>query len=212
MCAVVVPASALGWSIGQDKEYTATSQLLFRDPGFDQKLFGSPVLQASQSPERQAATNVLLVTNRRVAGRTAKARPFGLTGSQIAAKRTVSAEGQADVISISMTDTNPVRAAQLANTYAREFIKVRRDTDRAKVAETQALINRQLAQRTPAQDKSSGDAESLRRQAEQLRVLASLRRSASIVVCATRMKSSTPSAIRALAPCPRAATSTARSR
>lgn len=174
VCAIVVPASALGWSIRQDKEYTATAQLLFRDPGFDQKLFGTPILQPSQSPERQAATNVLLVTNRRVAERTARARPFGLTAAQIGAKRMVSAEGQADVISIAMTDTSATRAAELANTYAREFINVRRDADRAKIAQTQNLIADQLAQRSSDRSRTPADEESLRRQEEQLKVLASL--------------------------------------
>ncbi len=168
LCAVVVPASALGWSLGQDEKYTATSQLLFRDPGFDQRLFGSSVLEASEDPQRQAATNVLLVSNRRVAERTALERGFGLTGTEIADKREVAAEGQADVVSVSMTDRSPVRAAQLANTYAQEFIQFRREADRAKIAETQALVDQQL-------DQAGGDdADSLRRQADRLEVLASL--------------------------------------
>lgn len=173
LCAVVVPASALGWSLGQDKEYKATSQLLFRDPGFDQKLFGTAVLQPSQDPQRQAATNTLLVSNKRVAERTARAAGLGLTGKGIAARLEVSAEGQADVISVSMTDGNPRRAAQLANTYAREFIQVRRDADRAKIRETQALIAQQLARPFSSQA-GTADARSLRRQAAQLKVLASL--------------------------------------
>lgn len=173
LCAVVVPASALGWSLGQDEKYTATSQLLFRDPGFDQRLFGSSVLEASEDPQRQAATNVLLVSNRRVAERTARERGFGLTGNEIATKREVAAEGQADVVSVSMTDRSPLRAAQLANTYAQEFIEFRREADRAKIAETQALIDQQLAG-SSADQTGGDDTDSLRRQAERLEVLASL--------------------------------------
>jgi receptor protein-tyrosine kinase len=173
LCAVVVPASALGWSLGQDKEYTATSQLLFRDPGFDQRLFDSQVLQPSASPERQAATNVLLVSNRRVAERTARALGFGLTGAEIAARREVAAEGQADVISVSMTDSEPMRAAQLANTYASEFIEFRREADRAKITEALTLVDRQLDELSSSETETD-DEEALRRQADQLEVLVAL--------------------------------------
>lgn len=173
LCAVVVPASALGWSLWEAKEYTATSQLLFSDPGFDQQLFGTPMVQPSVNPERQSATNVLLVSNRRVAERTARAGGQGLTAEEIESKLEVTAEGQADVISVSLTDSNPRRAAQLANTYASEFIEFRREADRAKIAEALALADRQLDQ--PSLDGGeTADEEDLRRQADQLRVLASL--------------------------------------
>jgi uncharacterized protein involved in exopolysaccharide biosynthesis len=41
VCITVVPAAALVFSLTQTKEYTASASLLFRDPGLDQKLFGS---------------------------------------------------------------------------------------------------------------------------------------------------------------------------
>jgi receptor protein-tyrosine kinase len=173
LCAVVVPASALGWSLGQDKEYTATSQLLFRDPGFDQRLFDSQVLEPSATPERQAATNILLVSNRQVAARTARARGQGLTADEIADKREVTAEGQADVISVSMMDSEPIRAAQLANTYAEEFIEFRREADRAKITEALALVDRQLDELSSSETETDNE-EALRRQADQLEVLAAL--------------------------------------
>lgn len=172
-CAVLVPATALGWSLGQTKEYTATAQLLFRDPGFDQKLFGSTLAEPSQDPQRQAATNVLLVSNRRVAERTARAYGRGLTSGAVVSKREVTAEGQADVISLSITDASPIQAARLANTYATEFINFRRDADRAKITETQALIARQR-DALPPSALGTPNGQSLRRQAEQLRILASL--------------------------------------
>ena len=40
LCVVLVPAAALAISLLQSKEYTASSSLLFRDPGLDEKLFG----------------------------------------------------------------------------------------------------------------------------------------------------------------------------
>jgi capsular exopolysaccharide synthesis family protein len=172
LCAVFVPAAALGYSLRQDKEYTAAAQLLFRDAGFDEKIFGSSVLEPSVSPERQAATNVLLVSNKRVAERTAKALGRGLTGAAVASRLEVTQEGQADVISVAMTASDPQRAAQLANAYANEFIRFRRDADRNKIAETRDLVDRQLEQLGSRTDNPA--AQDLRRQADQLKVLASL--------------------------------------
>lgn len=171
--AVLVPLSALGWSLAQDEQFTASAQLLFRDPGFDQKLFGSSVLQPSINPERQAATNVLLLSNRRIAERTARADRFGLSATEIASRVQVRVEGQADVISVSMTDTRPVRAAELANVYARQYIQFRREADRAKIREAQSLAERQLQRLSPTA-RNTEDAQALRRQADQLGVLASL--------------------------------------
>src|SRR4051794_18199198 len=71
--AAAVPAIAVAVSLAQEKQYSATASLLFRDPQFDQKLFGSTVLPTSNSPERVAATNVRLVGLEVVAARTSKA-------------------------------------------------------------------------------------------------------------------------------------------
>ena len=41
ICALLVPAAAVAASLAQEKQYSASASLLFRDPGFDQKLFSS---------------------------------------------------------------------------------------------------------------------------------------------------------------------------
>src|SRR5215208_7306718 len=75
ICLIGVPASALALSLLQEKQYTAEASLLFRDPGLDQKLFGSTFLQPSRDPNREAATNVKLVSLDAVAARTARVVP-----------------------------------------------------------------------------------------------------------------------------------------
>src|SRR5918992_748066 len=80
---MVVPAIALGVALLQEKQYTASASLLFRDPALDQKLFGSSVVQESNDPTRDAQTNVELVSLGAVAERTARVVGRGLTGDQI---------------------------------------------------------------------------------------------------------------------------------
>ncbi len=58
---LLVTGLAYGYSQAQQKQYEATASLLFRDPAFDQKLFGSTFFQPSQDPDREALTNTTLV-------------------------------------------------------------------------------------------------------------------------------------------------------
>ncbi len=171
VCALAVPASALIFSLHEEKEYTAKASLLFRDPEFDQKLFSSSFLQQSRDPDREAATNVRLASLDLVSRRTQRLLPK--VDGRIDDKVTVSAEGQSDLVSVAATDNNPKTAAVIANTFARQFIVYRRAADRAKTKEAQQLVRDQLAQ-IPPEDRGGTDARSLRDRSRQLQILASL--------------------------------------
>src|SRR5512144_1079421 len=60
-CTLLTAATALVFSLVQTKQYTADASLLFRDPGFDQRIFGSSNV-AAPDPTREAATNLTLVS------------------------------------------------------------------------------------------------------------------------------------------------------
>ncbi len=170
LCAVLVPASAFGFSQTQEKQYTASASLLFRDPGFDQKVFGSETFEGSSDPAREAATNVELVSLDVVAERTARRLP-GV--ASVDDKVEVAAEGQSDVVAIEATDSSPSRAARIANTFGEQYIAFRREADRAKIVEARELVESRLealgigAQQGP-------QASSLRERLQQLDILASL--------------------------------------
>src|SRR5919112_174689 len=92
LCLVLVPAAALAFSLLQEKQYSASASLLFRDPQLDQKLFGSTVFAPSTDATREAATNVKLVSLDTVAARTAKRLGGGLTASDVQGKVAVNQE------------------------------------------------------------------------------------------------------------------------
>src|SRR5262245_57782324 len=94
-CALLIAGAALTYSLLQTKQYTADASLLFRDPGFDQRLFGSST--AYVDPDRAAATNISLVSLNAVADRAAAALGGRLTPGQISSDVEVQGEGQADV-------------------------------------------------------------------------------------------------------------------
>jgi succinoglycan biosynthesis transport protein ExoP len=171
LCTIGVAGAALAFSFTQEKKYTASAQLLFRDPGFDQKLFGSTLLPPGGDAGRQAATNVRLVSLRVVADRTAQVLGNGMTGSKVAGMVAVASDGQSDVVSIKAEARDPQLAARLANTFARQYIGFRRASDRATIREARALVARQLLQR---RTNNQINAPALRKQIDQLDLLESL--------------------------------------
>src|SRR5687768_9265069 len=83
LLAVLGIAAGLTYSFLSEKEYRAETSLLFRDPGFDQKLFGAPFASSQSDPVREAATNVRLVSLDVVASRAAKELGQGYTTARI---------------------------------------------------------------------------------------------------------------------------------
>lgn len=172
--AVVLASAALAYSLQSEKQYTATAKLLFRDPGFDQKLFGSSILAPSQDPDREAATNVSLVSLDTIASRTARSLSGSpLTQAQIRDKVQVTAEGRSDVVSVMATDAEPSFAATLADTMAKQYIAFRRAADRSKITDAVNLVQRQIDALSPER-RAGADGRSATERIEQLQVLASL--------------------------------------
>jgi capsular exopolysaccharide synthesis family protein len=170
LCAAVAAGAAFLVSESKTKKYTAGATLLFEDPGFDQKLFGSTFLQPAVDQTREAATNLRLVTLRVVAQRTAEKYGRGLTAGQVQQMVNVGEEGDSNLVAISVTDTSPTRAAAVANLFGEQYIEFRRDADQRKIKEAEQLISRQL--RTASTDPR--ETATLRERANQLQILASL--------------------------------------
>jgi tyrosine-protein kinase len=173
LCLIVATGAALAASLAQTKRYSASASLLFRDPGFDRKLFGTDtVIGSSSDPARQAATNVKLVSLHVVADRTA-AQVGGISSDAVASKMSISSDGQSDLVKITATDPSPELAARLANTFAREYIAFRQAADRQSIEQADRLVEGQLARLSPA-ERNSARGRVLADRAEQLQILASL--------------------------------------
>ncbi len=173
LCFVLVTASAFVFSSLQEKQYSATASLLFRDPGFDERVFGAPSFVGTADPAREAATNVHLVSLDVVADQTADALDRPLTGTDVSNAVEVEAEGQSDVVSVTATDTDPRFAATLANTFVEQYILFRRQADRAKVAESRELVEQDLA-RLSLTERTGQEGETLQDQISALKTLEAL--------------------------------------
>jgi polysaccharide biosynthesis transport protein len=167
ICFLGATAAALGLSLSQTKQYSATAALLFRDPQFDQALFGSNFFAPTFDQSREAATNLRLVSLGTVSQRTA--RRLGLPGVAVG----VSAAGQSNVVGITATNPNPRLAATIADTFADEYVRFRRNADRSKITDARRLVELQLKRLSPT-ERNAPRARLLEDRAEQMRILASL--------------------------------------
>ncbi len=166
--AVIVAAVA---SALTPKQYTAGASLLFRDPGLDQKLFGTSAFVQQSTPERRAATNTRLVSLGRVANATADSFGAGLTGTEVRDSIEIVGQGQADMVVVQATRRDPQEAARLANLFAQEYIDFRVAADRQTIKGALDLVQRER-ERLPITARS--ERSSLSRRAQQLQILSTL--------------------------------------
>ena len=171
-CIAIAALAAVLASAMQEKRYTASASLLFRDPGFAENVFGTS-FQPQTDPTREAATNVRLVGLTIIAQKTADSLGQGLTTGDIKDEVEVSADGNSDVVTVSATDPSPANARVIANAFAREFIDFRADADRSKLVSAKNLADRQFAL-LPPEEQLGPRGRALSSAAEKLGVLASL--------------------------------------
>jgi polysaccharide biosynthesis transport protein len=173
LCCVIIGGAVWGLSQLQTKEYSASASLLFRNPGFAEDLFGTTAVAPTPTEaNREAATNKTLVGLEIVGARAARKLP-GLSPKEVSNMVTVSAEGEADVVSVTATSPDPAQAKLVANTVARQFISFRAETDKSKLLQAKQLSERALRRLSPA-ERSGPRGQALSRGAEKLGILASL--------------------------------------
>ena len=156
-CTVVVAGSALAFSLLQTEQYSATSVPLFRSSSFSQQLFGGaagPAPNSSSTSDRDAATNVSLVSLKTVASLTAE-KLGNISSGKVASEVSVATGGQANTASVTATDPNPNRAAEIANAYTQSFVAFRRAADRKRIQQAERLVTAQFERLTPAEAKTN---------------------------------------------------------
>lgn len=172
LCVVIATVAAVGVSLLQEKQYSASASLLFRNPGFAESLFGNSASTPATDPTREAATNEKLVGLEIVAKRTSE-HLDGLTAEEISDMVSVSASGEADIVSVTATSSEPAQAKAVANLFAHQFIAFRAQADKAKLLEAKQLAEEEYSRLTPEQQ-AGPRGEALSSGAEKLGILASL--------------------------------------
>ncbi len=174
LCVVLTGTFAVLASAIQTKQYSTAATLLFRQSNAQSSVFGAnSATVIGQDPTRTAATNVQLVSLGIVSTRTAEAIGGDTTPADVADAISIAGIGQSDLVLVQATDPKPELAQQIANTFAKEFIRFRARADRSQLLTAKALADREF-QGLTAEERNGPRGEQLSRGAERLGILASL--------------------------------------
>jgi len=140
---------AVGLSLRSPKQYSSSAQLLFRDPGFAQALFGNNLFSTgAEEPQRTTQTSVDVVTSLNVGTEAAELLKTKEPVGSLVESVTVTPNANADIATVKATRPNPREAAAVANAFAEGYVIYRRQTDRAKVSQAEELVNQSIATTT----------------------------------------------------------------
>jgi polysaccharide biosynthesis transport protein len=171
LCVVVVAGAAYGFSKRETKKYTATASLAFSYNPLSEQIAG--LQTTSGNLLAQQASNLELVRLGDMASKTATALGHGLTAGAVSRSLAVSGEGESSIVEVSATLTSPVLAADVANTYVRQFVAEQQGSNSRYLKSALAIINGQLAKLSPAQ-RLGEDGLNLQDRAQTLRLLEGL--------------------------------------
>ncbi len=149
---LVSVAASVGLSLRSPKQYSASAELLFREPGFAQALFGTSLFQTgSEEPQRTTQTNIDVVTSLNVAAQAQSLLHTKESVTSLLGSISVSPSSNANIANITATRSNPEEAAAVANAFANAYIAYGRETDRALVGQAEELVSKSLVTATPAE-------------------------------------------------------------
>jgi capsular exopolysaccharide synthesis family protein len=172
LCFVLVAGSAFAFSKQQTKRYTATASLIFDNNQLNQQVAGLAAVN-NNTQQSQESTNVKLVELGDTAERTAALVGGGLTAGQVKDDLKVSAQGESNIVEVAATATSPLVAANIANTYAREFVDGQQSANHKYFSSALALVNKQLAALSP-QQRIGPEGLALQDRAQSLAILAEI--------------------------------------
>lgn len=127
------------------KEYTATSELLFRQSPLSNAVLGTQVLSTSIDPQRDSATNQGLVKSLEVSTAVEKALKLGIDPGKLLDKITVESAENSDIIKITSQDADPKRAARIANGFASGYVNYAQQQDQQRISQGEQLLRARLA-------------------------------------------------------------------
>jgi len=136
----------------------------------DRALLGSDFFQTTYSPERELQTTSELVKSPQVASAVAASIGERLGTKNPLAMLSVNINAKVDILKITITDSNPQLAADVANSFATEFINWRRGVDQEVLHNAQLPLEAQLLGMSPEQQETTKN-KAIRDKLETLKLL-----------------------------------------
>lgn len=142
---VVTFAATLAFSLMQDEVYEAEADLLISESNSSSSAMLDAALSGfSSQPERSLQTQVRMMKLRPVFERTIRSLDLRMHPDALADVTEVTAQGQTNVVSVSVRDGDAKRAALLANTIASEYELWVREFSRARIRAAADEVESQL--------------------------------------------------------------------
>jgi len=135
LAVLLVPAIAVGISMGQKRSYQASAQVLISDAN------------SAANADRVAQTEVNVARVPIVASRALRAAGIsGRSAADLLAHSSVTAKANANVLDFSVSDSDPTVARRLVNAYVRKFTAYRAELNAAPLVKAIADIRSKVAQ------------------------------------------------------------------
>ena len=173
LCVIVGGGSAFALARHARKQYSSTGSVLFQASQLDEKLFGTTYSPVYVDPDRQAQTNLNLVTLPVVAQGASAALGGTPSAPAIAHAITALADGNSTIVNVTAQEPSPALAARVVNAYLNAFVAYRRAAEQSQAYGAADLVQTQLSSLERSSPRSSQVA-SLQQRITSLRVLASL--------------------------------------
>lgn len=164
--------AAVAYSLLTTPQYRATATILLQTTALDRALFGTQIFQISDE-SRALVTAADLITLDQVAQRVKE--ELGSQRSLRSLKHMVTAKPDSTANKIEITAEGPdaAEAADVANSFARQFILYRQQTDRAILAKARSEVEAELESMTD-DEIASTRGQTLSQKVEELSVLESM--------------------------------------
>jgi uncharacterized protein involved in exopolysaccharide biosynthesis len=154
------------------KKYDASANIVTTRSQLASTLFQSGAGQ-SADPERDVNTNLAVISSGTVAGRARQQLRVRTSIRQLLDEVTATTKGNSNVITVTVRDTQPARAAAIANAFATQYVRYQDETTRAQFSDGARSVQQRLRQMAPAQ-RSSAEGAALAQRLQQLQVAASV--------------------------------------
>jgi capsular exopolysaccharide synthesis family protein len=144
---VVTVVAALAVSLVQPHVYEAESSLLISESGSSATAMIDAALSGfSTQPERALQTQVRMFRMRPAFERTVRRLDLRMHPDELAEKVEITPEGQTNVITVTVRDGDPKRAALIADALAEEYALWVRDFSRSRIRAAATQVEEQLAE------------------------------------------------------------------
>ena len=177
-----IPVVAVGLSLLQTPEYTASAEALIRTENVAAVLSGVTDLASGQDPKRRLDTQSRLARTAAVAASAIEVTGVDMSPQEFLGRTSASADPSADILTFSARDSEPDVAVALANAYAGAYTRYRADLDLRPVEDALATVNARLAMLRAAGSTESPVYSTLLARQQELQSMRSLRTPSAVIV------------------------------